>query len=105
MTKPEVILTPQAREDIKHIAAYIKEDSPQSSMAFRQTLENIYEVLLELPEIGTTRNFRNPEMKGLRMLPVQKFNNYLIFYRSTSEGLEIVRVVHGARDVSSLFGG
>jgi plasmid stabilization system protein ParE len=49
MTKPEVILKPQAREDIKQIAAYIKEDSPQSSTAFRQTLENIYEVLLELP--------------------------------------------------------
>jgi plasmid stabilization system protein ParE len=47
MTKPEVILTPQAREDIKQIAAYIKEDSPQSSLAFRQTLENIYEALLE----------------------------------------------------------
>jgi toxin ParE1/3/4 len=103
MTKPEVILKPQAREDIKQIAAYIKEDSPQSSTAFRQTLENIYELLLELPEIGTARNFHNPEMTGLRMLPVRKFDMYLIFYRSTPEGLEIVRVVHGARDLPSLF--
>ena len=37
------------------------------------------------------------------MLPVRKFDNYLIFYRSTPEGLEIVRVVHGARDLPSLF--
>jgi toxin ParE1/3/4 len=103
MTKPELILMPRAREDIKQIAAYIKEDSPQSSLAFRHTLENIYEVLLELPEIGTTRNYHNPEMKGLRMLPVRKFDKYLIFYRSTLEGLEIVRVVHGARDLPSLF--
>jgi toxin ParE1/3/4 len=103
MTQPEVILTPQAREDIKQIATYIKEDSPQSSLAFRHTLENIYEVLLELPEIGTARNFHNPEMKGLRMLPVRKFTKYLIFYRSTPEGLEIVRVIHGARDLPSLF--
>jgi toxin ParE1/3/4 len=101
MTQPEVILTPQAREDIKQIAAHIKEDSPHSSLAFRQTLEQIYEVLLDLPEIGTTRNFHNPEMK--RMLPVRKFNKYLIFYRSTPEGLEIVRVVHSARDIPSLF--
>jgi toxin ParE1/3/4 len=104
MTKPELILMPRAREDIKQIAAYIKEDSPQSSLAFRQTLENIYEVLLDLPEGGSVRNFRNPEMKGLRMLPVPKFKRYLLFYRSTSERLEIVRVLHGARDVSSLFG-
>jgi len=99
MTQPEVILTPQAREDIKQIATYIKEDSPQSSLAFRHTLENIYEVLLDLPEIGTARNFHNPEMKGLRMLPVRKFDKYLVF----PEGLEIVRVVHGARDLPSLF--
>jgi toxin ParE1/3/4 len=103
MTQPEVILTPQAREDIKQIATYINEDSPQSSMALRQTLENIYELLLELPEIGTARNFHNPEMKGLRMWPVRGFDKYLIFYRSTPEGLEIVRVVHGARDLPSLF--
>ena len=103
MTQPEVILTPQAREDVKQIAAYIAEHSPQSSMVFRQTLENIYEVLLDLPEIGTIHNFHNPEMKGLRMLPVRKFTKYLIFYRSTPEGLEIVRVVHGARDLPSLF--
>lgn len=104
MTKPELILKPQAREDIKQIAAYIGENNPKAGTAFRQTLQNIYEVLLDLPEIGSVRNFRNPEMKGLRMLPVPKFKNYLLFYRPTSERLEIVRVLHGARDVSSLFG-
>jgi toxin ParE1/3/4 len=103
MTQPEVVLTPQAREDIKQIATYIKEDSPQSSLACRHTLENIYEVLLELPEIGTAHNFHNPEMKGRRMLPVRESTKYLIFYRSTPEGLEIVRVIHGARDLPSLF--
>jgi toxin ParE1/3/4 len=103
MTNTDVILKPQAREDVKQIATYIAKDSPQSSLAFRHPLENIYEVLLELPEIGTARNFHNPEMKGLRMLPVRKLTKYLIFYRSTLEGLEIVRVVHGAHDLPSLF--
>jgi toxin ParE1/3/4 len=104
MTKPELILMPRAREDIKQIAAYIGEHNPQASMAFRQTLQHIYEVLLDLPEMGSFRNFRNPDMKGLRMLPVPKCKNYLLFYRPTPERLEIVRVLHGARDVSSLFG-
>ena len=103
MTKPELILMPGAREDIKQIAAYIEENNRQAGVAFRQTLQHIYEVLLDLPEVGSVRNFRNPEMKGLRMLPVPKFKRYLLFYRSTSERLEIVRVLHGARDVSSLF--
>jgi toxin ParE1/3/4 len=104
MTKPELILMPRAREDIKQIAAYIGEHNPQASMAFRQTLQHIYEVLLDLPEVGSVRNFRNPEMKGLRILPVPKFKSYLLFYRPTTERLEIVRVLHGARDIPSLFG-
>ncbi len=29
--------------------------------------------------------------------------NYLIFYRAASEGVEIVRVLHGARDLDALF--
>jgi ParE toxin of type II toxin-antitoxin system, parDE len=33
-----------------------------------------------------------------------KFKNYLIFYQPTSEKLEIVRVLHSARDIPSLFG-
>jgi toxin ParE1/3/4 len=103
MTKPELILMPRAREDIKQIATYIGEDNPQASRAFRQTLQNIYEVLLELPEMGSIRDFRNPEMKGIRMLPLPKFKNYLLFYRPTSERLEIVHVLHGARDVRTLF--
>jgi toxin ParE1/3/4 len=53
--------------------------------------------------MGSIRDFRNPEMKGLRMLPLPKFKNYLLFYRPTSERLEIVRVLHGARDVRTLF--
>ena len=39
------------------------------------------------------------------MWPIPKFANYLIFYRLTSEKVEIVvRVLHGARDIPSLFG-
>ena len=85
MTKPELILMPRAREDIKQIAAYIREDNPQASVTFRQTLQHIYEVLLDLPEEGSVRNFRNPGMKGLRMLPVPQFKTYLLFYRPITD--------------------
>jgi toxin ParE1/3/4 len=92
-----------AEQDIEEIVDYISHDSAQAAATFRATLQRICEMLVEMPEAGSTRNFHNPEMKGLRMLPVRKFDNYLIFYRSTPEGLEIVRVVHGARDLPSLF--
>ncbi len=105
MKKPEVILRPKAREDIAEIGAYIGLDNPEAGAAFRQTLQNFYEVLADLPEIGSARNFGNPELEGLRMLPVPKFKKYLIFYLPLLEKVEIVRVLHSARDVPTLFAG
>ena len=104
MKKPEIILRPKAREDIAEIGAYIGLDNPEASVAFQQMLQNFYKVLADLPEIGSVRNFDNPELEGLRMWRIPRFKNYLIFYRLTSEKVEIVRVLHGARDIPSLFG-
>jgi toxin ParE1/3/4 len=43
---------------------------------------------------------RNDIAPGLRSFPVGK---YLIFYRLIDEGLEIVRVLHGARNIENLL--
>jgi plasmid stabilization system protein ParE len=37
---------------------------------------------------------------GIRGFPAQ---DYMIFYRESSHDIEIVRVLHGARDISALF--
>ena len=39
---------------------------------------------------------------GLRSLPVE---NYLIFYRVRDDTVEVLRVIHGARDLGAIFGG
>lgn len=38
---------------------------------------------------------------GLRRWPIPGFRNYLIFYRPMENGVEIVRVLHGARDIAA----
>jgi toxin ParE1/3/4 len=37
---------------------------------------------------------------NLRSFPV---GNYLIFYRPINQGIEVIRILHGARDILSLF--
>jgi toxin ParE1/3/4 len=94
----------KAEEDIREIVLYIADDNPDAADAFRAALENARERLADLPEMGTIRHFGNPELINLRMLPVPKFKKYLIFYLNNDDGLEIVRVLHAARDIPSLFG-
>jgi len=49
-------------------------------------------------QIGRSRDDLQP---GIRVFPVKK--NYAVFYRVTEDAIEVVRVVHAARDFSRLF--
>jgi toxin ParE1/3/4 len=70
---------------------------------FLDALERDYLKLLRMPGMGAKREFENPRFVDLRSWPVSGFRNYLIFYRRISSGIEIVRVLHGARDIESIF--
>ncbi len=41
--------------------------------------------------------------EGIRRWRVNDFENFLIFYRPIDDGIEVIRVLHGARDIESLF--
>jgi plasmid stabilization system protein ParE len=65
------------------------------------------ELLLHTPGMGSHRGFYNPALDDLRMMRLHNFTNYLIFYRlpreEKKEKIEIIRVIHGARDLPTLF--
>jgi toxin ParE1/3/4 len=42
-------------------------------------------------------------MTDVRLWPLKQFEKYLLIYRAHSEALDIIRVVHGARDLPALF--
>lgn len=99
-----LVTSDRAKRDIEDIARYIGLDSLQSAETFRRAFDDACELLLHTPEMGSHRGFYNPTLDDLRMLPLQNFKNYLIFYRSSrGDKIEIIRVVHGARDLPTLF--
>ena len=59
------------------------------------------ERLTAFPGLGGQLTTSDPAFTHLRVWPVSGFRKYLIFYRPLAEGgVEVVRVLHGARDVS-----
>ncbi len=56
-----------------------------------------------MPGMGERWESNNPHLAGLRVWRVEGFEKHLIFYRATDDGIEVVRVVHGARDISSVL--
>lgn len=90
---------PRAVTDIIEIADYIAADSPEAAERFLAAAEATFQGLLEMPGLGKMTDFPEPEFTGMRSWAVRGFPKHLVFYRETSDGVEIVRVIHGARDL------
>lgn len=97
MADIRIVRSPAAENDLIDIWFGIAGDSPPAADRF---LDAIAERILQLatfPESGPLR----PDIgAGVRALAI---GNYLVLYRLAEQRIEIVRVVHGARDVSALF--
>jgi len=94
---PSVVIRPQAEEYLADIWAYIAEGSPDHADAFIGRIDREFRLLARNPGIGRSR----PELsEGLRSFPLAR---YVIFYVPRKDGIEVVRVLHGARDLDPLF--
>ena len=89
--------TAQADEDLIDIWVYIAQDNPDAADHLLDEFEKKFALLAGQPRVGAARSDIAP---GLRHFPA---GNYLILYRETDDGIEVVRVVHGARWLSNLF--
>jgi toxin ParE1/3/4 len=86
---------PQARLDLIDIWTYIAQDNPDAADALLDRFEATMARLAERPLIGRQR----PELGDtLRSFPL---GNYVIFYIPNNNGVEIVRVLSGYRDVDT----
>ena len=94
---PLVQRTAQADEDLIDLWVYIAQDNPDAADHLLDEFENKFALLAGQPRLGAARSDIAP---GLRHFPA---GNYLILYRETDDGIEVVRVVHGARRLSNLF--
>jgi plasmid stabilization system protein ParE len=54
--------------------------------------------------LGSVRTFQRKALKGVRILPVIGFENYLIFYAAAGTSIQVLRILHAARDFPTIFG-
>ena len=88
---------PLALQDLDEIWDYIAQDNPPAADELLGMIEEKCCLLAEYPNLGTSCDNLHP---SLRFLPVGK---YLLFYMPLENGIDLVRVLHGARDLESLF--
>jgi len=101
--KRAIIIRPAAQCDIDEHAAYIAQDSSAAGRRFLHAVREVFQDLLRMPKLGRTRESPHPRLAGVRVQIVPGFRKYLIFYRPVGEGIEILHVFHGARDIKSIL--
>ena len=92
-----ILVTPLAEEDLGDIWDYAAEYDAERA---DRLLDLIYEEcrrLAEYPEMGRARHELLVNLRSFT------FKNYVIFYQPITDGIEVLRVLHGARDVHHVF--
>ena len=92
-----IVLQPRAKADLSDIWQFIAEDSDDQADAFIDLIDQKFQLLAQQSGLGRRRE---ELAEGLRSFPVGR---YIIFYLLIPGGVQIVRVLHGARDIEAAF--
>ena len=91
-------LSRQAEKDLEDIWVYLtQQDELLADKRIAQILNRL-PMLSQYPNMGKQRE---DILVGLRSFPVKP---YVIFYDQISDGIEVIRILHQARDVDAEFG-
>ena len=110
MKAPDILIAgvavkPAARDDIREILVFLGANEPQRAVRFANSLLATIEQLAAMPHLGSPRRYDDARLHRVSQWPVQNYKNYLIFYRpfASSNGIEILRILHAARNVAKLL--
>ena len=96
-------VTPEASNDLDNEFDYLAERNTDAARRFYAAAQETFVSLAEMPGAGVLRDYQNPQLAGMRMRAIQGFRNYLAFYLTTDDSIQILRVLHGARDIERIF--
>ncbi|MCP4376327.1 MAG: type II toxin-antitoxin system RelE/ParE family toxin [bacterium] len=92
-----IAFTGQARHDMDEIWVYIAEDNVAAADGLIDEFHQATRTLADNPELGRSRQDLSDGLRGLHV------GNYMILYRPQGDGIIVIRVLHGARDLPEMF--
>ena len=87
--------TPQAESDLDSITDYFALHNPDAGIRLLDEIATRCLLLAAHPRTGRQRSELG---EGIRSAVVRQ---YIIFFRGAADGIDILRVLHGARDITS----
>jgi len=105
MGESRVVLHRFVPDDLLEIIDYLAERSPAAADRFTDAVPRTLDDVARFPGAGSLREFEDPRLAGIRSWRVRGFKKYLIYYRPIAGGIQVLAVLHGARDLPEALDG
>lgn len=93
-----------ARRDLVAIFDYYVDAATiRTARRFLVQAEATVQRLARMPSLGTLVDPDHPTRPELRCMRISRFRNYAVFYVPMPGGIDVVRVLHGARDLEAIL--
>jgi toxin ParE1/3/4 len=100
----QLIIRNLATQDLRQQANYILiNGNVGAAEQFLEQAEATFAQILTVPRIGKSVSFLLERMGEVRQWRIKNFQEYLVFYRVQDDRIEILRILHGARDLEGLL--
>jgi len=86
-----------ATEDLRRLFHFIALDNPAAAADLNERLKQVFTLLASNPLMGERRRKLGV---GIRTTTV---GNYVIYFRAQEDRVQILRVIHGAQDIDTLW--
>jgi toxin ParE1/3/4 len=93
----EIRRTPQAEIDLETILEDLQQKNPAMAERYATAFDDKSQRLAQFPEIGRSRPEIAPNLRSTLVHP------YVIFYRLEGDAVQIIRILHGKRDLRSII--
>lgn len=100
-----IVRRSQAARDVEELADHIANDSLAAALRFLDNAESTIRELATHPGSGSPFPTEQPGLTGLRFRRVKGFPNHLIFYREQPDSIDVIRILHGARNIDAALRG
>lgn len=100
----QILKRPAVWQDLLEHVDFISQHSPDAAERFLDAVEATFSFLADHPLLGGLCSFNHPEAHGLRRWQIHRFKHYAAYYRPLPNGIEVVRLLHSARDAATEIG-
>ena len=102
--KRAILVRPTAERDLDEQAEYLaSHGNLELALRFYRAAEATFELLASRPWMGKVNQFHSRFLANVRTFPLKGFAKHLVFYLPIEQGVEIIRVLHGTRDLKVLL--